>query len=240
MRFTRWFLAVATAFFAAGPPLATAPATAGPSVIGLWSVETGGSTGPCQIELQGHAFAGRFAARSIRCKGPLGFLTTWSPEHNGFTLFGIDGRAIARFAPARGIMTGRLADGSLVILRRADGARAPAEAGTPAPRGNGGNPCYIREDTGRCVAPEDTVAPRGPHPVKVRITGLMNIRREQSLESQYVGQVTPGQCIIVNACADTRWGVRCEIPMDGGRSRGFILKYYQKNGRNHVGFVNRC
>ena len=235
MTVRRLILAITAILFTAAPEPASAQA--GPSPVGAWSVEAGGSTGACRIELQSQAFAGRFAARSLLCMGPLTFLATWAPEQHGFALFGIDGRPIARFAPARGIMTGRLADGSLVILRRAGGSQA---AQPPAPEANGGNPCYLREDTGRCVAPEDTVAPRGPHPVKVRITGLMNIRREQSLKSQYVGQVNPGQCIIVNACADTRWGVRCEIPMDGGRTRGFILKYYEKNGRDYVGFVNRC
>ncbi|PPJ46178.1 hypothetical protein C0075_10785 [Rhizobium sp. KAs_5_22] len=238
MAFQRLILALLAALSMANAPVAARAQSGAPHhLVGLWNVEAGGPVGKCQIELQSHSFAGRLAARSILCMGPLAFVNGWAPERNGFILIGIDGRPIASFAPARGIMNGRLADGSLVVMRPAGGQRT--DAAQPAP-GGGANPCYIREDTGKCVGPEDTVAPRGPHPVRVMITGLMNIRRERSLESQVVGQVKAGQCIIVNACFDTRWGVRCEIPMDGGATRGFILKYYEKKGSDYVGFVNRC
>ncbi len=238
MAFRRLILALTAALSMATAPLpAHAQSGAPQRLVGMWNVEAGGPVGKCQIELQSHSFAGRLAARSIMCMGPLAFVNGWAPDRNGLALLGLDGRPIASFAPARGIMNGRLSDGSLVVMRPAGGQRA--DTVQPAP-GNGGNPCYIREDTGKCVAPDDTVAPRGPHPVRVMITGLMNIRRERSLESQVVGQVKAGQCIIVNACFDTRWGVRCEIPMDGGATRGFILKYYEKKGRDYVGFVNRC
>lgn len=238
MAFKRLILALTAALSMATAPLpARAQSGAPHRLVGMWNVEAGGPVGKCQIELQNHTFAGRLAARSILCMGPLAFVNGWAPERNGFILFGIDGRPIASLAPARGIMNGRLADGSLVVMRPAGGQRK--DAAQPQ-TGGGANPCYIREDTGKCVSPEDTVAPRGPHPVRVLITGLMNIRRERSLESQVVGQVKAGQCIIVNACFDTKWGVRCEIPMDGGATRGFILKYYEKNGRDYVGFVNRC
>lgn len=237
MAFKRLMLALLTALAMTNTPLPVrAQSAATHHLVGTWNVDAGGPVGKCQIELQSHTFAGRFAARSILCMGPLAFVNGWAPERNGFALIGIDGRPVASFSPARGIMTGRLADGSLLVMRPARGQRTDAMQ----PPDTGANPCYLREDTGRCVRPEDTVAPRGPHPVQVRITGLMNIRRERSLESQVVGQVKAGQCIIVNACFDTRWGVRCEIPMDGGATRGFILKYYEKNGRDHVGFVNRC
>lgn len=238
MAFKRLILALTAALSMATDPLPGRAQSGVPHrLVGMWNVEAGGPVGKCQIELQSHSFAGRLAARSIMCMGPLAFVHGWASVSNGFSLLGLDGRPIASFAPARGIMNGRLADGSLVVMRPAGGQRADA---VQSPPGGGANPCYIREDTGNCVAPEDTVAPRGPHPVRVLITGLMNIRRERSLESQVVGQVKAGQCIIVNACFDTKWGVRCEIPMDGGATRGFILKYYEKNGRDHVGFVNRC
>lgn len=238
MAFKRLVLALLAALTTATAPLpAHAQSGAPHRHVGMWNVEAGGPAGKCQIELQSHTFAGRLAARSIMCMGPLAFVNGWAPDRNGFSLLGLDGRPIASFAPARGIMNGRLADGSLVIMRPAGRQRMDAAQPTP---GGGANPCYIREDTGKCVGPEDTVAPRGPHPVRVLITGLMNIRRERSLESQVVGQVKAGQCIIVNACFDTKWGVRCEIPMDGGATRGFILKYYEKKGRDYVGFVNRC
>lgn len=238
MAFKRLVLALLTALTTATAPLpAHAQSGAPHRHVGMWNVEAGGPAGKCQIELQSHTFAGRLAARSIMCMGPLAFVNGWAPDRNGFSLLGLDGRPIASFAPARGIMNGRLADGSLVIMRPAGRQRMDAAQPTP---GGGANPCYIREDTGKCVGPEDTVAPRGPHPVRVLITGLMNIRRERSLESQVVGQVKAGQCIIVNACFDTKWGVRCEIPMDGGATSGFILKYYEKKGRDYVGFVNRC
>lgn len=238
MAIKRLMLALLTALSVANGPLPAQAQSGVPfNLAGMWNVDAAGPVGKCQVELQSHTFAGRLAARSIMCMGPLAFVNGWAPERNGFILIGIDGRQIASFTPARGIMNGRLADGSLVIMRPAGGQRTGA---MQPPRGGGANPCYIREDTGKCVRPEDTVAPRGPHPVKVLITGLMNIRRERSLESQVVGQVKSGQCIIVNACFDTKWGVRCEIPMDGGATRGFILKYYEKNGRDYVGFVNRC
>ncbi|MFA7415078.1 MAG: AprI/Inh family metalloprotease inhibitor [Rhizobium sp.] len=234
----RLILGLLTAFSLVNAPLPVRAQSRAPlNLVGVWDVDAGGPVGKCQVELQSHTFAGHLAARSIMCIGALAFVNGWTPDRNGFILIGIDGRQIASFAPARGIMNGRLADGSLVIMQQTGGQRTGA---MQPPPGDGTNPCYIREDTGRCVRSDDTVAPRGPHPVRVLITGLMNIRRERSLESQVVGQVKPGQCIIVNACFDTKWGVRCEIPMDRGATRGFILKYYEKNGRDYVGFVNRC
>ncbi len=84
---------------------------------GQWVIQSGGTDG-CTIELQSERSGGRLGARSKGCKGTLASVRAWRPVPRGLSLLGKDGTAIVTFEPVRGILFGRLADGTLVAMRR--------------------------------------------------------------------------------------------------------------------------
>ncbi|WP_170253532.1 MULTISPECIES: AprI/Inh family metalloprotease inhibitor [Alphaproteobacteria] len=132
MTFNRLILALLTALSLSSlVPPAHAQSGASPRFLGTWTVVAGNSGGKCQITLMSRQRAGHLAARAVSCRGPLARVSGWAHWRNGFTLLDREGRQIASLSPARGIMTGRLPDGSLVIMRpgagrRTDATQAPA------------------------------------------------------------------------------------------------------------------
>lgn len=112
---------VATILLATIAMLFTAQAgDAGPApgqFVGRWIIQSG-STGGCTVELRDQRIDGRLVARAAACKGALAALRAWKPVPRGLSLLGKDGTVIVTFEPVRGILFGRLADGTLVAMRR--------------------------------------------------------------------------------------------------------------------------
>ena len=107
-------LVIIAMFFAApGADAGSAPG----QFAGRWAIQSGGTDG-CMIELQGERSGGRLVARGKGCKGTLASVRAWKPVPRGLSLFDKDGTVIVTFEPVRGILFGRLADGTLVAMRR--------------------------------------------------------------------------------------------------------------------------
>lgn len=85
--------------------------------VGRWTIQSGGTDG-CTLELQSERSGDHLVARSKGCKGTLASVRAWKPVPRGLSLFGKDGTAIVTFEPVRGILFGRLVDGTLVAIRR--------------------------------------------------------------------------------------------------------------------------
>lgn len=95
-------------------------AEAGPvpgQFVGRWIIRSG-SSGGCAVELRNERIDGRLVARGTACKGTLASVRAWKPVSRGLALIGKDGAVIVTFEPVRGILFGRLADGTLVAMRR--------------------------------------------------------------------------------------------------------------------------
>lgn len=107
------FLAIFAPSLAAGTDLSR--------YYGMWTVKQGGMAGKCQLELTGQSFAGRLSGHSILCLGPLAFMNGWAPSGRGVVLLGMDGRPIITLESARGILVGRLPDGSMISMFPAGG-----------------------------------------------------------------------------------------------------------------------
>ncbi|WP_105438260.1 AprI/Inh family metalloprotease inhibitor [Neorhizobium sp. T25_13] len=234
----RHALAVLAPFMIAGPAFAQDHPSA---YVGSWEVETGSAIGKCSVELKGTAFAGKLSARSIMCLGPLGFLNGWTPSRDGVTLLDLSGREIGSFGPSRGNLVGRLSDGSIVTMRPTSGQRFGGRRNDDRRRsdrdGNDRADCYMREDTGRCADPSDIPPPRERR--LVRSIGPLNVRSQEDMSSPVVTQTEAGECFTVHGCRDTKWGPRCEVRW-GKNQTGYTIKYFERNGKNYIGFLNRC
>ncbi|RYC12138.1 AprI/Inh family metalloprotease inhibitor [Ciceribacter ferrooxidans] len=108
-----WFLFAMTITL-----LSAKAAGAGPEqFVGRWNVQSGG-TGECTVELRSERNDGRFVARATACTGALASVRAWKPVPRGLSLLGRDETVIVTFEPVRGILFGRLVDGTLVAMRR--------------------------------------------------------------------------------------------------------------------------
>ncbi|HLP69366.1 MAG TPA: AprI/Inh family metalloprotease inhibitor [Rhizobium sp.] len=118
---SRFAFRAATILLATIAVLFTAQAgDAGPAsgqFIGRWVIRSG-NTGGCTVELQDESIDGRLVARPTACKGALAALRAWRPVPRGLSLLDRDGTVIVTFELARGILFGRLADGTLAAMRR--------------------------------------------------------------------------------------------------------------------------
>jgi len=101
-------------------PEARAQSPAPAHLLGVWRQAGDGQETACRVELEGVSSAGLFAARAARCHGSLATVRGWAPDRNGFVLFDGAGRPVVSLTPARGLMAGRLPDGSLLVMRRSD------------------------------------------------------------------------------------------------------------------------
>lgn len=101
-------------------PEARAQSHAPAHLLGVWRLARDGQETACRVELEGASRAGLFAARSARCHGPLATVGSWAPDRNGFVLFDRAGRPVVSLTPARGLMAGRLPEGSVLVMRRSD------------------------------------------------------------------------------------------------------------------------
>ncbi len=110
---TRLLVIIAALFAASGADAGPAPG----QFAGRWVVQSGGTDG-CTIELLSERSGGRLVARGKGCKGTLASVHAWKPVPRGLSLLDKNGTAIVTFEPVRGILFGRLADGTLVAMRR--------------------------------------------------------------------------------------------------------------------------
>jgi len=104
---------IAMFFAAPGADAGSAPG----QFVGRWVIRAG-STGGCTVELRNERIDGRLVARGKGCKGTLASVRTWKPVPRGLSLLDKDGTVIVTFEPVRGILFGRLADSTLVAMRR--------------------------------------------------------------------------------------------------------------------------
>lgn len=104
-------------------PEARAQSPAPAHLLGVWRLAGDGLETACRVELESASRAGLFAARAARCHGPLATVGSWAPDRNGFVLFDRAGRPVVSLTPARGLMAGRLPDGSLLVMRRSNAGK---------------------------------------------------------------------------------------------------------------------
>ncbi|MCO6178693.1 AprI/Inh family metalloprotease inhibitor [Ciceribacter sp. RN22] len=110
---TSLLVIIAMLFAAPGADAGPAPG----QFAGRWVIQSGGTDG-CTLELQSERSGGRLVARSKGCKGTLASVRAWKPVPRGLSLLDKDGITIVTFEPVRGILFGRLVDGTLVAMRR--------------------------------------------------------------------------------------------------------------------------
>ncbi len=110
---TRLLVIIAALFAASGADAGLGPG----QFAGRWVIQSGGTDG-CTIELLSERSGGRLVARGKGCKGTLASVRAWKPVPRGLSLLDKNGTAIVTFEPVRGILFGRLADGTLVAMRR--------------------------------------------------------------------------------------------------------------------------
>ena len=215
--------------------------------VGAWSIDTGGMMGRCVLRLSADSMMGKLRASTEGCLGQLAFVNSWNADDQGVTLEGM-GRQLATLEPSRGNLAGRAADGSLFTARPMDGQRVGHRWDNPPPVAGNFPPawdsdrlenCYLRVDTGRCADPTD-MQPPARYPAQVRAAYDLNIRRAVDMSSPVIAQVAQGQCFTVNWCRDSRWGVRCQVRMDDRGRVGYTVKYYNRDGRDYIGFANQC
>lgn len=225
----------------------TAWAQSAQSFVGDWTVE-GGSLGPCRLTLSGQAMGGQLKATTYTCAGAMSFAWAWSAQPSGITLLGINNVQIGSFQLERGVLAGRMNDGSLVTLRPASGQQfgrrelsrgngwqdSPGNSGQSAGRRED---CYMREDIYRCADVDDVPPPRGRR--HVRVIRQINVREAVDMSSPVISQLQGGQCYVIDGCQDSQWGPRCKIRFNNGVT-GYTIKYYENNGQNFVAFLNRC
>ncbi|MBR0555154.1 AprI/Inh family metalloprotease inhibitor [Ciceribacter sp. L1K23] len=208
--------------------------------VGNWTVE-GGPLGACSINLSGQAMGGQLKATTYTCVGPMSFAWAWAPTGNGVTILGTNNFQIATLNVNRGVLTGRMNDGSLVTMKPASGQRI----GAPQRQENAGNTrrekCYRRYDNDRCAEDVDVVPPRtGNGPIRAQALNMLNIRGKEDMKSEIIGRIEPGQCFLVESCRETQWGLRCRVPVGDSGQKGYVIKYFSDKTGDYIVFRNRC
>lgn len=244
----RWVAAffILASLFAVTVPAAMAQSPQ--SFVGDWTVE-GGPLRACKINLSGQAMGGQLKATTYTCAGPMSFAWAWSAGAGGITILGTNNVQIATLSLDRGILVGRMNDGSLVRMRPASGQQFGRSNG---PRGDGWRPdrrhggggsaarhddCYMREDIYRCADVDDVPPPRERR--HIRVIRQVNVRQAVDMSSPVISQLQAGQCYVIDGCQDSQWGPRCKIRFNNGVT-GYTIKYYENNDQNYVAFLNRC
>ncbi|MCL6708209.1 protease inhibitor Inh/omp19 family protein [Pseudomonas sp. R2.Fl] len=228
----RWLAALAvigSAILFGGAARAQSPQ----DFVGDWTVE-GGPLGACSINLSGQAMGGQLKATTYTCVGPMSFAWAWAPSGNGVTILGTNNFRIATLSVNRGVLTGRMNDGSLVTMKPASGQKI----GVPSGNASQGGKCVHHPQSGYCAPPEDMTVPR--RATNVLVLHPLAVRAEQDPKSKQIGLVEKGQCVRIDGCLDTRWGPRCLVKIEKGAIQGYINKFFTQKDTTFVGFSVGC
>jgi len=197
--------------------------------VGSWQVDAGQPAGPCTVELRGSNGLFGLSAGSQFCLGQLGFLNGWQVAGDGVSLLGLHGEIIGSLTVARGVLQGRMADGTVVAMTPLSGQQLATASAS----------CIHHPVTGYCADPSDVAVPSA-FPVKVKSLHPLAIRQQPSSQSANLGTIAKDQCFVVDSCVNTREGVKCHIPPGTGVEEGYASKHFIQEGTMFVGFQNFC
>ena len=137
---------------------------------------------------------------------------------------GYDGNPVATFSPNGSVLDGRFADGAPAALRPLSGQNVASNM--PAPAQN----CIRHPASGYCADAADINIPTA-FPLWVRGLHPLTIRAQPTMASDKLGETTPGQCFMIDACQATPEGTRCHIaPGQNSLPTGYVLKPFSKMG----------